>query len=315
MRYKDPEKEKAYQKQYREDKKEELKSRRREKKEELKAYNAKRYEENKEENITRVKAYNYNINAQALAMIDMKVICDAKIWHIFCNIKRKCAKKTPYPEDFTDEMIFEKMKNGCVYCGSIASTLDRIDSSLNHTPENCVSCCWPCNQSKGNGDPDSFIRKAFYRSRGEYFDDICDIWADNIYKPIYTNAKINSQRQKRQFTLMKEEWNEMVVGNCAYCRRLKPNDKWNGVDRVVPADGYTRDNTVSCCSDCNNDKGKFCVKDVKIRNEMIADRLENGIITLFMCKTRIRNNGNLGKDNTPAPKIEEQLSSMFIDDD
>jgi hypothetical protein len=24
---------------------------------------------------------------------------------------------------------------------------------------------------------------------------------------------------------------------------------------------------------------------------------------------------NLGKDNTPAPKIEEQLSSMFIDDD
>ena len=36
---------------------------------------------------------------------------------------------------------------------------DRKDSSLPHTPENCVSCCKACNDKKGTTPYDEFMRR------------------------------------------------------------------------------------------------------------------------------------------------------------
>ena len=279
------------------------------KKEETKAYKKEYYEKNKEEirekgkeryqkNKDKIKPCQreknverrLNIKNCANEMLEMKTINDTNLWHSFCNSKRQSAKKYPYSEDFTDDVFFEKMKDGCVYCGDTATTIDRVDSTLGHTPSNCVGCCCPCNLSKGNGDPDTFIRKAYYRARGKYVDDIEDIWSDNVKrKTRFDMAKSKSQKQQRDFTLSRDEWDDLIIGDCVYCKRALPRGKWFGVDRIIPTVGYTLENTVSCCSDCNNDKGDLTVTDMERRNNQIATRLDNDVIVLFGCEKVLRN--------------------------
>ena len=38
----------------------------------------------------------------------------------------------------------------CAYCGRPASNVDRKDSNIGHTLENCVPSCWRCNRMKGS---------------------------------------------------------------------------------------------------------------------------------------------------------------------
>ena len=49
----------------------------------------------------------------------------------------------------------------CHYCGESDWTklgVDRKDSSLSHTPENCVPCCKACNDKKNTTPYDEFMR-------------------------------------------------------------------------------------------------------------------------------------------------------------
>jgi hypothetical protein len=263
----------------------------------LKAKNAEYNKNNKVQISAQKKVYYDNIISLSLSMIISGIIDDPKIWNLFCNKKRQGANQynQPFSDDFTDEIFFEKMKDGCFYCGDLADTIDRIDSNIGHTPDNCMGCCQPCNFSKGNGDTDSFIRKAYYRARGNYFDDMKDIWSDNKTKPYMSTSIKKSQKQQRPFTLSQDEWDTLIIADCVYCHRSRPINKWNGVDRVIPDNGYTSDNSVACCHDCNNDKGKLSVEDMKKRNKKIANRLEKGIIVLSGCEKSLLNKGDKGK--------------------
>ena len=264
-------------------------------KEKHRVYFAQRYKEKQDQVKALVNTRRAHIKDCAKEMLKVKVINDPDIWHSYCNKKRQDSKKYPYSEDFTDEMFFEKMKDGCVYCGDMATSVDRLDSSLGHTPDNCVGCCWPCNQSKGNSDPDTFLRKAYYRVCGEYYDDVVDIWSDNTNGNHFRMAKRNSLIKNRNFTLTQDDWDALVIGDCVYCKRRLPEGKRNGVDKVIPDNGYTLENTVSCCHDCNFDKGEFSVKAMEERNERIARRLKNGEITLFGFYTYLLSRGTSAK--------------------
>lgn len=110
-------------------------------------------------------------------------IIDSNKWNLWCSRLKGSAKKHPYSEDFTNDIIFKMMTKGCYYCGDIAMGIDRKVSMLDHTPDNCVASCRGCNISKGASDQSTFIRKSYYRSRGKYVDDIVDIWFDYKTKP------------------------------------------------------------------------------------------------------------------------------------
>ncbi len=61
--------------------------------------------------------------------------------------------------DWIVENIFSQP---CHYCGETDWTklgCDRKDSSLPHTPENCVPCCKHCNDMKGAMSYDDYIKK------------------------------------------------------------------------------------------------------------------------------------------------------------
>ena len=225
--------------------------------------------------------YYKDLTQHAMNSIKIGEIIDQHKWNVWCNTIKRRAKKYPYSDEFTNVVMFEMMIQGCFYCEDIATTIDRVDSKFPHTPDNCVASCWECNNSKGTADSSTFIRKAYYRARGNYFDDITDIWFVYKKKPSMSQYKQNSDKKGVPFDLTKTDWDTMIHGGCVYCHR--PSDTWFGIDRIVPSSGYVLGNTVSCCFDCNLDKYERDVDTMMKRNERIADRVDDGVLVIKKC--------------------------------
>lgn len=62
----------------------------------------------------------------------------------------------------------------------------------------------------------------------------------------------NAQRAGREFNLDRRLFEDLVTDVCFYCG--DPPSPVNGVDRVDNTRGYTEDNVVSCCRECNSAK-------------------------------------------------------------
>lgn len=283
MGYKDPAKKKEYKKEYYEKNKEKFK-------EIFKEYRVKNKEKIKEDKDEYCKKQKQN----AYDSITSGEIIDRHKWDIWCHDIKKSAKinKQSYSDDFTNDIMFKMMIQGCFYCGDIATTIDRVDSTLVHTLDNCIGCCRGCNMSKGTADPSTFIRKACYRVCEKYYDDDVDIWYVNKTKPRMHIYKSHAKKKGVSFDLTKEDWDKLVKGTCAYCKR-RPTT-WFGVDRVVPSQGYILDNVVSCCFDCNLDKLEDDVESMMARNERIINRVISGELVIPRCEKVIlhRNHKN-----------------------
>lgn len=71
------------------------------------------------------------------------------------------------------------------------------------------------------------------------------------------------RRKNIFFELTAEEFNKLIVKNCAYCGREPSNTnmrcgiKYNGLDRIDNNKGYTLKNVVPCCSLCNRIKSNM----------------------------------------------------------
>ena len=208
-------------------------------------------------------------------------IVDQQKWDMWCEQIKRGGEKYPYSDEFTNDVMFVMMTCGCHYCGDVATTIDRLDSSLDHTPGNCVGCCYPCNISKSTADPSTFIRKTYFKARMKYIDDMKDVWFENKNKPNMAGYKNRSKKQGIPFELTKEIWDSLIVGDCVYCRRSSTT--WFGIDRIVPERGYVDDNVVTCCYDCNLDKHKHDVETTMMRNERIAKRVDDGVLVIIDC--------------------------------
>jgi len=87
------------------------------------------------------------------------------------------------------------------------------------------------------------------------------------------NYKSNAKRRGIEYKLTEEQFKEITQRDCYYCG-AKPNNayhqKWqngtyvyNGIDRIDNTKGYTIDNVVPCCKDCNAAKGKLTLQEFK----------------------------------------------------
>ena len=221
-----------------------------------------------------------DLNQHAINSITSGEILEQHKWDIWCKEIKRHAKhnKRSYSDDFTSDIMFAMMIKGCFYCGGISTTIDRIESTLDHTLDNCVASCTGCNNSKGAADPATFIRKAYYRARGEYVDDITDIWFENKTKPSMCHYKRSAKKREVPFILTNDEWDVLIKNNCKYCKRSPTT--WFGIDRAVPSLGYVLENTVSCCFDCNLDKHTNDIDNMMKRNERIAIRVDTGVLVI-----------------------------------
>lgn len=81
---------------------------------------------------------------------------------------------------------------------------------------------------------------------------------------LFNNYKRHAENRNLSFELSKEEFLKLTKENCFYCgknpssvargKRTNGNYIYNGIDRINPNEGYTTENTISCCGRCNEAK-------------------------------------------------------------
>lgn len=80
---------------------------------------------------------------------------------------------------------------------------------------------------------------------------------------LYSHYRTKAINKNISFDLSLEEFNKITLLNCFYCEAIPANlhkkkyDNYlyNGIDRINNAFGYTKNNIVPCCYECNTKKG------------------------------------------------------------
>lgn len=224
------------------------------------AYRENKRKENEEEflkhNAEIMKQWRKN-NSQHLSEWKTKNF-GSRIW----AIKQQATRKgITWDDNMTDIICKDLMSKACFYCNVITDTtlngIDRMDSMSNYTVTNCVSCCKTCNFMKTCLDVNTFIKRCKHISKLHFDEGILypSIWKDTTYKVSYINYKKRAERKNLAFLLTLEDFNKIKEKPCYYCGKENTKSHSNGIDRNNNDLGYTIDNCVSCCGECNYMKG------------------------------------------------------------
>lgn len=92
--------------------------------------------------------------------------------------------------------------------------------------------------------------------------------AKNVVEYQYKKSASN---RNLEYTLTREQFEQIVTGNCVYCGDANTNTRsgggktsgdfsYTGIDRKNSDQGYTPENSVSCCWTCNSMKNDFTVE-------------------------------------------------------
>lgn len=91
------------------------------------------------------------------------------------------------------------------------------------------------------------------------------------FNGVIAKMKINAKTRGYEFALTKEQVRILTKQNCHYCGAI-PNNRffhtgnngdyiYNGLDRIENTKGYTIDNVVPCCIQCNRSKTDMTIKE------------------------------------------------------
>lgn len=86
------------------------------------------------------------------------------------------------------------------------------------------------------------------------------------FNSLFSSYKHQAKQRGYGFDLTKEEFRKLTKDSCHYCGKLPSQEHkraggddryyvYNGIDRVNPSLGYSVENCVSCCGQCNVIKG------------------------------------------------------------
>lgn len=149
-------------------------------KDEIAAYSAAYYQKNKTEILARQTAYKaahkdkrkvYDATYRAAhkeeilaKQAEYNVTPFGRATYLAGNYRKEDKKYNRGECTIDAQWVVDNVFSGqcCVYCGEPDWTklgVDRKDSSLPHTPENCVPCCCNCNKKKGTSSYDDFMRR------------------------------------------------------------------------------------------------------------------------------------------------------------
>jgi hypothetical protein len=172
------------------------------------------------------------------------------------------TKKIFWNDDLTDEYSYTMMTSNCFYCHfkseKTLNGIDRMDSNQGYCKANCVSCCKICNFMKGSLDPTTFIKKCQHISKtfdgiGQYHPELFP----NRQSSSFDVYKSRAQTKGFDFTLTENDYKYIIQQKCNYCKKETDLYHTNGIDRTNNDQGYTIENCVACCSECNYMKGSL----------------------------------------------------------
>ena len=75
----------------------------------------------------------------------------------YLQYKREFKKRRNLPFELTQEEYYDIRSQDCTYCGGPGGSIDRVDSSLGYTLDNCTPTCKRCNMMKHTMRQEDFI--------------------------------------------------------------------------------------------------------------------------------------------------------------
>lgn len=115
------------------------------------------------------------------------------------------------------------------------------------------------------------LRKSIHPCKRCYDNSMKNFDTGPAIKRAFISLKANAKSRNIAVELNEEQFYEIAKENCFYCnsgptekngpKKWQASVKLNGVDRVDNSIGYTVDNSVSCCYDCNRIKSDFTKQD------------------------------------------------------
>ena len=181
------------------------------------------------------------------------------------------------------ERYIELVKLPCHYCGIIETRgfngIDRTNSSIGYTIENCVSCCQMCNYMKGSLSLSVFIKRVEHiltiqkRRTGKLYPECFASHKKTPFQQYYRKA-INTGME---FSITKDEYNTITASICYICGKQNDETNENGVDRLDSNRGYTIDNIKSCCAECNCMKIDYGFEEMLDKFVLIHNAHKNNI--------------------------------------
>lgn len=102
---------------------------------------------------------------------------------------------------------------------------------------------------------------------------------------VFTQYKNRAKKFNRSFKLSKKYFKQLVFSNCFYCGKEPSNHYresngynggiiYNGIDRKNNNKGYTKDNSVTCCWECNDMKSAMSFEHFKNKIKIIYNKLK-----------------------------------------
>lgn len=73
----------------------------------------------------------------------------------------------------------------------------------------------------------------------------------------YKNLKSGAKQRNLELTISFSEYSDLMKQNCHYCNASLEKHIGTGLDRKINNIGYTKENSVPCCTECNVGKGEF----------------------------------------------------------
>jgi len=157
----------------------------------------------------------------------------------------------------------------CAYCGiideSIPNGVDRKNSDMAYSVDNCVSACQICNYMKGSLSVSVFYKRivhilSYHRKIKNplYFP---EIFPDHFATP-YIKYANKATIKEMPFELTLEDYENMICMDCYICGKKSGDFHTNGIDRFVNDLGYVTGNMRSCCFECNIMKQEYSFDDI-----------------------------------------------------
>jgi hypothetical protein len=172
------------------------------------------------------------------------------------------AERAKREVTLTQAQAFELFDKPCAYCKlpfePTGYGIDRIDSSLGYSDNNCVAACATCNRGKNAFSARQFIQMCInvalecMRKSGEDVSETPN-FADlpKFHPSDWHKLRAGAAARNITVELTREEFSAVQNNPCVYCARPGPS----GLDRKdASVRTYSLESVVSCCGMCNRSK-------------------------------------------------------------
>ena len=239
--------------------------------------------------------------------------------HVIWNHYVKGAQKRRIHFALTKTRFNELILQPCFYCNNKkdgeVNGIDRLNNNQGYQEDNVVPCCETCNSMKGSQHPQEFVDKLhaihlFHITAIPISEALVEKWKSTYVSktyPVYKTYAKNANTRNIKFTLVEQDFAEIVAQPCYLCCIKGPS----GIDRFNNAIGYLKENCRPCCGHCNMLKKDqryedliWCAEQISLKYTELSAFLETKQILVRASKVEART-------KVEHPQVEEVVALQY----